>query len=53
MTGIALIAEGVEREEELRELRRIGVVLAQGYLFARPERPLPAARLDLLEGETG
>jgi EAL domain-containing protein (putative c-di-GMP-specific phosphodiesterase class I) len=49
MSGISLIAEGVETLEELRELRRIGVVLAQGYLFARPEHPLPAARLEALE----
>jgi EAL domain-containing protein (putative c-di-GMP-specific phosphodiesterase class I) len=48
MSGIALIAEGVETVEELRELQRIGVVLAQGYLFARPTSPLPAARLDPL-----
>lgn len=31
-----LIAEGVERIEELEELARLGVPLAQGYLFARP-----------------
>jgi EAL domain-containing protein (putative c-di-GMP-specific phosphodiesterase class I)/GGDEF domain-containing protein len=48
MTGIALIAEGVESVEEMQELRRIGVRLAQGYLFARPEHPRPDARLDLL-----
>jgi EAL domain-containing protein (putative c-di-GMP-specific phosphodiesterase class I) len=34
--GIAVIAEGVETEEELRPLRAMGVHLFQGYLFARP-----------------
>lgn len=48
-SGISLIAEGVETVEELRELHRIGVVLAQGYLFARPEHPPPAAQLEQIE----
>jgi EAL domain-containing protein (putative c-di-GMP-specific phosphodiesterase class I) len=30
------IAEGVETEEELATLRRLGVPLAQGYLLGRP-----------------
>ncbi len=34
--GIAVIAEGVETEDELRPLRAMGVHLFQGYLFARP-----------------
>ncbi len=37
-TGIRLIAEGVERPEELEVLRDAGVRWAQGYLFARPSR---------------
>lgn len=49
MSGISMIAEGVETQEELRELRRIGVVLAQGYLFARPHPSLTEPRLDLLD----
>ena len=48
-SGISLIAEGVETVEELRELHRIGVVLAQGYLFARPEHPFPKAQLEFLD----
>ncbi len=32
-----VIAEGVETAQELEELVRIGVPLAQGYLLARPE----------------
>lgn len=39
--GALLIAEGVERTVELDMLRKLGVPLAQGHLFARPE-PLPA-----------
>lgn len=31
-----VIAEGIERPEELSELLRLGVPLAQGYLLARP-----------------
>ena len=38
-TGITLIAEGVEKREELGALRDAGVRYAQGYLFARPEAP--------------
>jgi len=31
-----IIAEGVEREDELAVLRDLGVPLAQGYLFGKP-----------------
>jgi diguanylate cyclase (GGDEF)-like protein len=34
--GLATTAEGVETIEQLRVLRRLGCVLAQGHLFARP-----------------
>ncbi|MBB6124230.1 EAL domain-containing protein [Sphingobium subterraneum] len=34
--GIAVLAEGVEREEEYHWLRRHGCTLFQGYYFARP-----------------
>ena len=36
------IAEGVERPEQLTELRRLGCAQAQGYLFSRP---VPAAEV--------
>jgi EAL domain-containing protein (putative c-di-GMP-specific phosphodiesterase class I) len=43
-----LLAEGVERPEEAMVLRRLGVPLAQGYLFGRPggawPRMAPAGR---------
>ena len=34
--GIRVVAEGVETADELKALRRLGVTLFQGYLFARP-----------------
>jgi EAL domain-containing protein (putative c-di-GMP-specific phosphodiesterase class I) len=40
--GIQLVAEGVETELQLAELRALGAELAQGYLFSRP---LPATEL--------
>ena len=33
---IPLLAEGIERREELAELERLGVPLGQGYLFGEP-----------------
>ncbi len=42
------IAEGVETEEELATLRRLGVPLAQGYLLGRP-----APGADFLEPAVG
>ena len=48
--GLTVVAEGVETEHELAELRRFGCDEAQGYLFARPmaapalERWLSGAR---------
>ena len=35
--GLRTIAEGIENEEVMAELRRIGVDMAQGMLFHRPE----------------
>jgi diguanylate cyclase (GGDEF)-like protein/PAS domain S-box-containing protein len=43
--GMAAIAEGVETEEQLRELRVLGCDMAQGFLMARP---LTAAGVDEL-----
>ncbi|HSS27531.1 MAG TPA: EAL domain-containing protein, partial [Usitatibacter sp.] len=34
--GLTVVAEGVETEHELAQLRRFGCDAAQGYLFARP-----------------
>jgi EAL domain-containing protein (putative c-di-GMP-specific phosphodiesterase class I) len=42
--GSLLVAEGVETEDELEAIRRLGVPLVQGYYFARPAPPWP--RLD-------
>ena len=33
---ITVLAEGVEREEEMNVLRAVGILLFQGYLFAKP-----------------
>ncbi|MDQ2737558.1 MAG: EAL domain-containing protein, partial [Actinomycetota bacterium] len=41
--GLAVTAEGVEREEQAATLRRLGCPTAQGFLFARPG---PAAALE-------
>jgi EAL domain-containing protein (putative c-di-GMP-specific phosphodiesterase class I) len=34
--GLEVVAEGVETEEQLAELERLGCRRAQGYLLARP-----------------
>ncbi len=34
--GLPAIAEGVETEEQLARVRRLGIPYAQGYLFGRP-----------------
>ena len=38
--GLTIVAEGIERSEQLAELRRLGCPMGQGYWFARP---MPAA----------
>ena len=38
--GLSLVAEGIENEHQLAELRRLGVREGQGFRFARP---LPAS----------
>ncbi len=48
--GIVLVAEGVECEEELESLMRIGVRRAQGYLFARPDSPPRVPDWSVLSG---
>jgi EAL domain-containing protein (putative c-di-GMP-specific phosphodiesterase class I) len=46
--SLEAIAEGVENEAQLTELRRLGCDYAQGHLFSRP---LPAAKITGLVGE--
>lgn len=41
--GARLVAEGVERAEELKTLQELGVHYAQGYLLGRPAALVPAA----------
>jgi EAL domain-containing protein (putative c-di-GMP-specific phosphodiesterase class I) len=43
--GLAAIAEGVEREDQLEELTAFGFALAQGFLLGRPQ---PAAELEVI-----
>jgi diguanylate cyclase (GGDEF)-like protein/PAS domain S-box-containing protein len=43
--GVQVVAEGVETEEQLAELRRLGCELGQGFLLSRP---LTADRADAL-----
>ncbi|WP_130536644.1 GGDEF domain-containing protein [Thiomicrorhabdus indica] len=40
-----VIAEGVETENELKALQKIGIDYVQGFLFKRPS-PLPSLKLD-------
>jgi diguanylate cyclase (GGDEF)-like protein len=39
--GATIVAEGVERREELEILRDAGIGMAQGWLFGRPGAPWP------------
>jgi EAL domain-containing protein (putative c-di-GMP-specific phosphodiesterase class I) len=43
--GLSLVAEGIENEDQLAELRRLGVREGQGFRFARP---VPAADFEEL-----
>ena len=48
--GLTVTAEGVERVEQLMQLRDLGCQLGQGYYFARP---LPSAAVDALLADPG
>jgi EAL domain-containing protein (putative c-di-GMP-specific phosphodiesterase class I) len=42
---LSLVAEGIEGEHQLTELKRLGVLHGQGFLFARPLEPADLADL--------
>ncbi len=44
--GCLLVAEGVEREAELRTVRELGVGLVQGFYLSRPGPPWPEVCTD-------
>jgi diguanylate cyclase (GGDEF)-like protein/PAS domain S-box-containing protein len=43
--GLVVVAEGVETEEQVSELRRLGCHVGQGFHFARPVPPAELERL--------
>lgn len=43
-SGCAVVAEGLEQDSDLQVLRRLGISICQGYLFARPSAT-PRAQL--------
>ena len=40
---IRVVAEGIEREDQLAALRELGCEMGQGFLLGRPVEPAPAA----------
>ena len=48
---IPVIAEGVETEQQLKLLKDLGCVLAQGYFFSRPLHPAEFEEKYLRDGE--
>jgi EAL domain-containing protein (putative c-di-GMP-specific phosphodiesterase class I) len=49
--GLATIAEGVESEATLRQLRELGCTYGQGNLFGRPMPAAEAGRLLDAQGQ--
>ncbi len=47
--GIEIVAEGIERPEQLELLRAMGCGLGQGYLVARP---MPAGAIESMAPES-
>jgi EAL domain-containing protein (putative c-di-GMP-specific phosphodiesterase class I) len=45
--GADVVAEGIETLDELKAVRDSGAQMGQGYLFARPEYPVPRAHWPL------
>jgi EAL domain-containing protein (putative c-di-GMP-specific phosphodiesterase class I) len=43
--GTPFVAEGVETQAELDTLLELGADWLQGFLFARPDYPLPVPRI--------
>ena len=43
--GLNVVAEGIERHDQLQVLRELGVDLAQGYYIERPKLPKDIERL--------
>ena len=52
LVGARICAEGVETEEQWRQLRAIGVHLGQGWFFGRPVAPGTTARPAVLSDDT-
>lgn len=49
LTNIQLIAEGIETEEELKALLKLGVHNGQGYFLRKPNEELKSVEKDALE----
>ena len=49
--GIHVVAEGIEREDQLAALQELGCEMGQGYLLGRPVELVPAPPADDVEPE--
>ena len=43
--GATIVAEGIEREEEVEALRALGVHYGQGFYLGRPDLELPSGEV--------